>query len=67
MEEFEHMIVEEFKEEDFYESIEAPKFVTLAHQTIISQKVTIVTGSVPESVSNLITLLFVTIITKHVP
>ncbi|KAJ4881104.1 Uncharacterized protein Rs2_38159 [Raphanus sativus] len=29
MEEFEHMIVEEFKEEDFYETIEAPKFVDL--------------------------------------
>ncbi|KAJ0251244.1 Neurofilament heavy protein [Hirschfeldia incana] len=29
MEEFEHMIVEEFEEEDFYESIEAPKFVDL--------------------------------------
>ncbi|KAL0716781.1 hypothetical protein Bca4012_066103 [Brassica carinata] len=30
MEEFEHMKVEEFKEEDFYESIEAPKFVDLS-------------------------------------
>ncbi|KAF3598389.1 hypothetical protein F2Q69_00034344 [Brassica cretica] len=29
MEEFEHMIVEEFNEEDFYENIEAPKFVDL--------------------------------------
>ncbi|KAJ4912456.1 Uncharacterized protein Rs2_07077 [Raphanus sativus] len=29
MEEFEHMIVEEFSEEDFYETIEAPKFVDL--------------------------------------
>ncbi|KAJ0236752.1 Neurofilament heavy protein [Hirschfeldia incana] len=29
MEEFEHMIVEEFNEEDFYETIEAPKFVDL--------------------------------------
>ncbi|VVA93365.1 unnamed protein product [Arabis nemorensis] len=29
MEEFEHMIVDEFNEEDFYETIEAPKFVDL--------------------------------------
>ncbi|KFK26760.1 hypothetical protein AALP_AA8G290000 [Arabis alpina] len=29
MEEFEHMIVEDFNEEDFYETIEAPKFVDL--------------------------------------
>ncbi|ESQ55739.1 hypothetical protein EUTSA_v10024666mg [Eutrema salsugineum] len=29
MEQFEHMIVEEFNEEDFYETIEAPKFVDL--------------------------------------
>jgi len=29
MEAFEHMIVDEFNEEDFYETIEAPKFVDL--------------------------------------